>query len=73
MKKIHSSKTIWSNILLFALLFVPELNHDFFRSVGLNEKTTIVVVAYLTKILVVLNILLRFNTNKKLEYPKWKR
>ena len=70
MKKISKSKTIWTNVILFALLFIPELNHDFFKAVGLNEQITITIVAILTKVLVILNIIFRFETNQKLEYPK---
>lgn len=70
MKKMHKSKTVWTNILLFALLFIPELDHAFFEALGLNEKVTMTIVAVLTKLLVVLNIIFRFETNQKLEYPK---
>ena len=70
MKKIHKSKTVWTNVLLFALLFIPELDHAFFEALGLNEKITMGVVAILTKLLVILNIVFRFETNQKLEYPK---
>ena len=70
MKKIHKSKTIWTNVLLFALLFIPELDHAFFEAMGLNEKITMGVVAILTKLLVILNIMFRFETNQKLQYPK---
>ena len=70
MKKIHKSKTIWTNALLFALLFIPELDHTFFEAVGLDEKLTMAVVAILTKVLVILNIIFRFETNQKIAYPK---
>lgn len=70
MKKIHKSKTVWTNVLLFALLFIPELDHAFFEAMGLNEKITMGIVAILTKLLVILNIIFRFETNQKLEYPK---
>jgi hypothetical protein len=70
MKKIHKSKTVWTNVLLFALLFIPELDHAFFEALGLNEKITMGIVAILTKLLVILNIVFRFETNQKLEYPK---
>ena len=70
MKKIHKSKTVWTNVLLFALLFIPELDHAFFEALGLNEQITMGIVAILTKLLVILNIVFRFETNQKLEYPK---
>lgn len=70
MKKIHRSKTIWTNVLLFALLFIPELDASFFEAMGLDAAITNSIVALLTKLLVVLNILFRFETNQKLEYPK---
>jgi hypothetical protein len=70
MKKIHKSKTVWTNVLLFALLFIPELDHAFFEALGINEKLTMGIVAILTKLLVILNIVFRFETNQKLEYPK---
>ena len=70
MKKIHKSKIIWTNVLLFFLLFIPELDHDFFKALGINEELTIIIVAILTKVLVILNIVFRFETNQKLEYPK---
>ena len=70
MKKIHKSKTVWTNVLLFALLFIPELDHAFFEALGINEKITMGIVAILTKLLVILNIVFRFETNQKLEYPK---
>lgn len=70
MKKIHKSKTIWANVLLFLLLFIPELDHAFFESLGVDEKLTIAIVSILTKLIVILNILIRFETNQKLQYPK---
>jgi len=70
MKKIHKSKIIWTNVLLFFLLFIPELDHDFFKALGINEELTIIIVAILTKVLVILNIVFRFETNQKLQYPK---
>lgn len=70
MKKIHKSKTIWTNVLLFALLFIPELDHAFFEAMGLDEKLTTSIVAIMTKILVILNIIFRFETNQKIAYPK---
>lgn len=70
MKKIRHSKTIWTNVLLFALLFIPELDASFFEALGMDAKLTTSVVAILTKVLVILNILFRFETNQKLEYPK---
>lgn len=70
MKKIRHSKTIWSNVILFTLLLIPELDHEFFKAMGLNERIVIMIVAILSKILVLLNILFRFETNQKLQYPK---
>lgn len=69
MKKAHKSKTIWTNIALFLLLFVPELDHAFFEALGLDEKITVTIVAILAKALVVLNILFRLNTKEKIQYP----
>lgn len=69
MKKMHKSKTVWTNVILFLLLFVPELDHAFFEALGLDEKITVTIVALLTKALVVLNILFRLNTKEKIQYP----
>lgn len=70
MKRIHKSKTIWNNVILFLLLFIPELDHAFFEALGLNEPAILAVVAVMTKVMVILNILMRFETNEKLKYPK---
>ncbi len=67
MKKVLNSKVVWLNV---AVLILSLFDKEFFSVFGISESITIQIMAITTKIVAILNIVLRvYFTSEPIDNP----